>query len=293
MMKRPLALAALLAAALFATGCAAGSEPKGDSPAKNIEQWALPLDQFAYQTSSLRDYAENLMVARCLGEEGIDWPAPWRSLDAVDENPSYTASGHRLFDATIAAKYGYHRIPATYKGQEEQRAALLKTNAMVQADPTLADKSDACLASARKTIPVPSNEDLNFVLSAANTISDTSEQSAKVRAVQAKWHECIAAAGLGGLADNPDQMPGDEKSEEWRLGDPAGSSSPFTEEIKVATADAGCRASSGWSQALYDAEYAGETEFVKKNADKLDLIRDELAADKKRLTAAATEYAPK
>lgn len=88
-------------------------------------------------------------------------------------------------------------------------------------------------------------------------------------------------------------MPGDAKAELWKLGDPPGSTPVSTEEIRTATADAKCRASSGWSQALYDAEYDAQVAFVKKNADKLDRIRDELAEDKKRLLAAATKYAPK
>lgn len=153
-MKRPLLLAAALAmSAGVLCSCSADRASTPHTPAKSLERWALPLDQYADQNSALREYAENLMVARCLAKQGIEWPVPWRPLDAPALSPSYTAGGARLFDEKIAAGYGYHRIPIVYEGREQQRKAFDEINAMVDRDPSIGEKSDACLSEARKTIP--------------------------------------------------------------------------------------------------------------------------------------------
>jgi len=293
-MKRPLLLAGVLTVTIAVGGCSAGKGSAEGAPAKNLEQWALPLDQYAaIQTTALRDYAENLMVARCLSNQGVEWPVPWRPLDAPAVSASYSTGGARLFDENIATKYGYHRIPIVYEGKAEVRKASDAINALAQRDPSIDEKSNACLEEARKTIPVPPVEDYNYATVSAVAIDDASLRDATVLAATRKWRDCINRAGLGGLADSPQDMPGDAKSDEWRLGEPSDPVPISPEEIRTATADAKCRTSSHWSQALYDADYTAQVAFVKKNADKLNRIRDELAKDKERLLAAATKYAPK
>ena len=292
-MKRILLLAVVVAGTLAVGGCTASQESAEATPAKNLEQWVLPLDQFASSTSGLRDYVENLMVADCLGKQGIDWPVPWRPLDASQVSPSYTAGGARLFTETIATRYGYHLIPVVYQGREEQREASTQIAALVQRDPSVDDKSTACLDKARITIPLPSMENYNYATLSAAAVFDASLQDDAVLTATQAWQTCIDRAGFGGLADSPVDMPGEAKFMEWDLGAPSDVVPISAEEIRMATADATCRLSSGWSEALYDASYSRQVALVKENADKLNRIRDELKQDQERLLDTAAKYAPK
>jgi hypothetical protein len=296
-MKRLLLLAVAVVSLIALSGCtAAPSRPDAavtGIPAKNLEQWTLPLDQFVDSSEPLRSYVENLMVSDCLGEQGEDWPVPWQPLDRPAMSPSITASGSQLFDEKIAAQYGYHWIPLTYKGQAEQLAAFKATSALVQRDPTIRVKFDACLDKVRKKVPLPPREDLIYAFNSGLQIRSSSEEAPIVKAAAKTWQACIDAAGFGGLADMPSQMPGETKRNEWRLGGGTTPSPISAEERRTASADATCRTSSGWSQTLYDMQYATQAAFVKKNADKLNRIRDALKNDRQRLLAAATKYAPK
>lgn len=298
-MKRPLVLAAVLAGVVVLSACTAGQPSSTGGvgagiPAKNEAQWVLPLDQFADQSSALRDYVDQLMVGNCLGKEGVDWPVPWQPLNRPAVSASFTAGGSRLFTEKIAAQYSYHTIPVTYRGKAAWAAAFMTTSAMVNRDPSIGVKFDACLTQVRKKVPVPPTDDLNYATISGSAIYEAGLQEAKVRAATAKWRSCIDAAGFGGLAQTPAQMPGPARAEQWKLGEPSTTASLVSEaERRTASADATCRASSGWSRALYDAEYARQVTFVKKNADRLDRVRRELAKDRARLLAAATQYAPK
>lgn len=292
-MKPLLLLTVACLSVIAVSGCTAGTSQPNASvtgmPAKNLEQWTLPLDQFVEQSEGLRNYVEALMVSRCLGKQGVDWPAPWQPLDRPGLGPSYTASGVRLFDETIAAQYGYHRIPSNYKGQAEWVEAVNTGNQLVQRDPTIGPKFDACLKEVRKEVPLLPMEDLNYASNSGLQIRSSSEEDAAVKVATTKWRACIDAAGLGGLADSPEDMPGEPKIAEWL----SGGSEVSSEERRTATADAKCRTSSGWSQALYDTVYAKQVTVVTKNADRLDRIRGELKQERESLLAAASKYAPK
>jgi hypothetical protein len=292
-MKPLLLLTVACLSVIAVSGCTAGpSQPDASvtgMPAKNLERWALPLDQFVEQSYGLRDYVENLMVSRCLGKQGVDWPAPWQPLDRGGLGPSITPGGTQLFDEKIAAQYGYHQIPVTYKGQAEWLAAFKAASAIVQRDPSVGPKFDACLEEVRKTVPLLPMEDLNYAFNSGLQIRSSSEEDAAVKAATKKWRTCIDAAGFGGLADSAEDMPGERKMAEWV----SGGSEVSSEERRTATADAQCRTSSGWSQVLYDRQYAKQVTFVTKNADRLDRIRGELKKEREGLLAAASKYAPK
>lgn len=260
-------------------------------PAKDISRWTLPLDQFSFTSGPLREYSDALMESRCLATKGVNWQEPWQPLDRPsDLGPSFTAGGERLFNEKIAAQYGYHTIPVTYQGQQQWLQADQELEAMTQRDPNVGVEVEACLAQTLKVIPNLPVEDQNYALGAAGEIYESSLQDPSVESATTKWQSCIAAAGFGGLADTPAKMPGDAKGAQWLAH--GVSPQPSAAEIQTAVADAKCRVSSGWSQAFYDAEYARQVAFVRKNADRLDRIREELTKDHDRLVAVATKYAP-
>jgi hypothetical protein len=260
-------------------------------PAKDLSRWTLPLDQYSFTSGPLREYADALMESRCLTTKGVNWQVPWQPLDrSSDLGPSFTAGGARLFNEKIAAQYGYHIIPVTYQGQQQWVQAGQELEAMTQRDPNVGVEVEACLAQTLKTIPNLPVEDQNYETEAAAESSESSLQDPSVESATTKWQSCIAAAGFGGLADTPVKMPGEAKSPLWLAH--GVSPQPSAAEVQTAVADATCRVSSGWSQAFYDAQYARQVAFVRKNADRLDRVRAELKKDHDRLVAAATKYAP-
>lgn len=296
-LRTVLAVASVVLLAFGLSGCAAGSShtPTSDAsdagmPAKDLSRWTLPLDQFAYTSGPLREYSDALMESRCLTTKGVNWQEPWQPLDRSDLGPSYTAGGARLFNEKIAAQYGYHTIPVTYQGQQQWVQARQELKAMAQRDPNVGVEVDACLAQTLKMIPNLPVEDQNYATEAASGISESSLQGPSVESATTKWQSCIAAGGFGGLADTPAKMPGEAKSAQWLAH--GVSLQPSAAEVQTAVADAKCRVSSGWSQAYYDAEYARQVAFVRKNADRLDRVREELKKDHDRLIAATTKYAP-
>jgi hypothetical protein len=85
-----------------------------------------------------------------------------------------------------------------------------------------------------------------------------------------------------------DGMPPPPLDDEFGLSEPF--AEPSSRELEVAVADAECRASSGLSEALYDAEVEAQLAAVDVNEDALERMRANLEQDRRRVEAVIDEH---
>lgn len=280
---------AVLGAATLLSGCAAPSSGSIELPPKNETKWVLPLDEFTWANSSLRDYAEALIERDCYAKKGVDWPVPWQPTER-GEGASFSPGMQRIMNEALASKYGYHTAPQTYEGHDAWMTFLGKTNKIASSTPGFDQIMDGCQAESRGALPLPSDDDRDYTVAAASQIYDEAVLSSKVSAAADKWAQCMSAAGYGGIAASPDKMPPNDKAESWGVGIPG--TKAGSEEITVASADVACRTSSGWTTALYTEEWKQQANFVKSNSDRLTRIRDEFTKERKMLLDAVAKHAP-
>ncbi|OJU40845.1 MAG: hypothetical protein BGN97_16810 [Microbacterium sp. 69-10] len=274
---------------LVLTGCGTTQEKKITLPPQNIGAWSLPLDEFTYTASPLRDYAEALLEKPCYEQHGVEWPVPWRPVD-VGLGASYSAGLQRIFNADLAAKFGYHAAPNDYEGIAEWKSFVRKTSAIAEKTPGFDQIMDACQSASREALPLPADDDMDYALSAASVINTEALASAPVISAGQAWASCMAGRGYAGLSPEPQEAPGDALQEQWKVGYPG--TMPGRDEIAMATADAACLEEGGWSEKLYREVWRRQADFVEKNADRLVRIRQEFADDRERLLGAVAQNAP-
>lgn len=100
-------LALVISASL--AGCS-GSIAEDDSATKNQAAWKMPLDEFYVYSVELDNYAEQLLIAECLGDQGYDWPVPWQDTE-YPQAEGFNSIGYRLFTPELAKKWGYGFAP--------------------------------------------------------------------------------------------------------------------------------------------------------------------------------------
>ncbi|MBD3941760.1 hypothetical protein IF188_08655 [Microbacterium sp. NEAU-LLC] len=274
---------------LTSTACAAEPESPIEPPPQNRSEWTMPLDEFVSNDAHLRDYAEALLERDCYAEHGIEWLVPWQPTD-VGAGPSFSAGEHRLFTSTLATEFGYHTAPNTYNGVSEWREFVARASEIANTTPDFGSIMDDCQARSRKALPTPSNEALYYATEAALTLSAQAETDEAVAQPGKEWAACMSSKGYDGVPTNPLEWPSDALEEQWQVGIPG--STPAPDEIAMATADADCAESSGWSEAFYQANWSRQIDFIAENADRLVRIRSELKDDKRRLLRAVAENAP-
>jgi hypothetical protein len=262
--ERPVsALLSFVAVAALVASCGSGSNEQAvDLPAKNIDQWVMPLDAYAVGSATLFDYAENILVQPCMEEAGFAFDSPWVDLDA-DPPVTSTAAGRRIFDTEIAAQWGYHDAPSNQPNAAELAAANTEP---------LSDAAQAqflsCLDSAREQVPLPSAQD-QLAASLASAAWDATLADSSVLEAAERWRACMAPVGVSDLPDLPFDMPSASLSAEFGLDGDGVTTSPGARELEVAAADASCRESSGFRQTVYDLEWEKEASALQENADTL------------------------
>lgn len=113
------------------------------------------------------------------------------------------------------------------------------------------------------------------VLDEANTFLATIADDSRFAEVDAEWASCMADAGLGFA--NPDaaqQRFWDELTEETADGvlDPQVAARRAPEEVRVATADYGCRLETGWTERHREVEVQLQQEYVDTHRADLDAL---------------------
>lgn len=233
-----------------------------DGEGKDIVRWALPLDPYLLSDVQLTKaaYAAALTVDDCLAAKGIDDPVPYVDIDAAYGSD---ATVRKWFDLKIAQTYGYHE-------PSQQRPAGLQAWDEFQRQASTPSEDEvflACRDDPATVSPGYSNNLMNFTSGLATAAYSGASKDPAVLESAAAWNDCMADVGIEDLPSTPIEMP--SESVRQRLGLGASIDSPITEptaeEIDLATTDAECRDSSGFTEAFYDALWARESSMLEDN----------------------------
>jgi hypothetical protein len=243
-----------------------------NSVEKNRDQWAMPLD--AYMVESSLDYALDVLIEPCMREEGFDYRSPIFDLAARSE--TMTVGGRQIFNVDVAQRWGYAGAP------DPNAEVIASANESARAwSPEQQAQFDACMATARREFPA---QDVNnTVTSLAIPPWNEARNAAEVVAAAERWVLCMQPLGFTDLPSAPHSAEGGTPTDSMlaSFGEIAdGQDNPRTpaqraEEIRIATFDAECQESSGYAQALYDAEWERQLPVVEANEDVLTRLLEE------------------
>ena len=260
-----------------------------DTPDRDRASWSMPLDQYVGVGAIASGYAQELMIERCRTDEGGDGSTvPWRDVAAA--TTSAERQPVRAFDLADARERGYHVLPTADAGEDAWRAFVLRP---VSAAESIA--RDRCLDRLYSEHPELLSGDLGTGTGTVSDIAirlsdaafrDARDDDAVLDTVPACL-EClqpVAAAGWE-LPPTPAGMPTDAMAGAFASSDPT---TPVTEaELDVATADAACRESSGYLDALYDAEWEHQLTVPHDYGERLSQVDTGAVAAAKRTVADA------
>jgi hypothetical protein len=210
-----------------------------------------------------------------------------------------------FFNETTASQFGYRRAPDPRNVLEAEIEAAGPGGLFASKDKEFHKQLDVCDMEGRAAVAGVSveefkersnkladdvQEDLSSIGSQLNRLA-VDLNSPELSAAAASWRECMAPLGISDLPDRPwdagstGGLPESLRDKwGWR---PTGK--PSADEIATASADAACRASSGWTDTLYQQEWDTHQAFV-------DAHRAELApvlADHQAEAARAREIIAK
>nr|WP_300340321.1 hypothetical protein [Actinomyces sp.] len=286
--------AVLVGALLAVSGCSMldheeeGTEALSDV-IKDQLHWTLPTDPY----SPARDQALELQAfdtvrAPCMRDAGfaqveIGW-------DASAPAPATLAGDgvSQVFNEDVAGRYGYRMAPDSRNLNEAATLAAgegglwaHESQAFWDALYTCHDKADVALTG----------KDLEESQDDASQTSAITSELDKLRAdttapdladAAAAWRTCMAPQGIIDLPAQP-WTPGamlpDSLMQRWDWA-PTGTAS--ADEIQVASADATCRRTSGWFDALYEAEWNLRQAFVDEHRTELEPVRQALDTARER-----------
>lgn len=252
----------------------------------------MPLDEFKVFNPSLSNYAEQLLIANCLERQGYDWPVPWQDIE-FPHSETINDTAMKIFNTDIAKLYGYHDAPPP---NPDERLAWAEFTAFANdyaPDDQFPSRFAGCGGEAREDQTDLDADGLNYIAGLEIQARDQISSNEEVLAAALAWKSCLSQVVDDELPDDPwTQMPTPSMAEEFGIYGPTVTSEPTAEEVLVATADAECRVSSGYSTTRYEAEWSIQEELVKNNRDKLDRIRREAVAHATELKIIIAENAP-
>jgi hypothetical protein len=237
---------------------------------KNQRRYALPLDRFSGKDDIVvSDYAQNLLVKPCMQKAGYQWPVP--AIDvSVPSGATANSAGRRLFDIDIASQYGYRTAPSRQPNAAQTSA--LNSRALSAGE---VKALQGCRTSAHRQLsPQPEGTELIGSLGIAAYEAAKADKGTLESA--SRWRSCMRPQGISDLPDAPSKMPSASLARRFGLtGDdrPTDEGSASPAEIRVATADARCRASSGYAKVMYDEEVDQQLKLVARNREALDRTR--------------------
>jgi hypothetical protein len=247
---------------------------------EDLAAWHLPLDTFRpdmFAEAGRWNYAENLLIADCLEDEGLPGFPP----DIAMTTEGLTNDGRQLFNIEIAREHGYAHpgsLEDDWTLSEEQIAARENFDAVLESTPDGQARLDACRDQAREDRPADIMNQLNLVNGLRDAAWETARSDDDVEASIDRWRECMEPLGVADLPELPDEMPSDAVRQ--RLGipipqadvlpDPGSPRTPTVEEIEFAVHDAECRESSGYAETCYEAEVEAQFDQIEGHEDELD-----------------------
>jgi hypothetical protein len=259
------------------------SEVDDYSQGQTIEQsqakWTMPTDPYyGSELNSLQQHFLSIATDRCMRDNGYpDFGESWDSNAPLPE----TLAGDgisQIFNEDLAAKYGYHEAPdARYLIRDEIIAS--GDNGLHEDEtPEFNAQWEKCRGNAQSKLEeVTKREDLREFES-SNSDSAIGTQLNRMGADHSveplvskagAWRECMEPLGIVDLPMSPWETSGRLPESLYSRWNWDSWGTPSADEISVASHDAACRRSSGWFDALYEAEWRLREEFVEKNRGKL------------------------
>ena len=271
----------------------------GAEVTKDQSHWTLPTDPYyGGQTMALTLQAESTVARNCMVKAGF---SDYRvRMDASAPAPANLAGDgiSVLFNETTAKQFGYRRAPDPRDLLEAEIEAAGPGGLFASKDKEFHKQLDVCDMEGRAAVAGVSveefkersnkladdvQEDLSSIGSQLNRLG-VDLNSPELSAAAASWRECMAPLGISDLPDRPwdagstGGLPESLRDKwGWR---PTGK--PSADEIATASADAACRASSGWTDTLYQQEWDTHQAFVDAHRAELTPVLAEHQAEAAR-----------
>lgn len=247
---------------------------------KNRLMWVMPLD--AYMVAEQLDSAVDVFIEPCMQERGFTYRRP--AVDVTKRSETVTVSGRNLFNVEVARQWGYGGAP-------DPNADALRADAAesMHWSAEQQDQFQECLDSAR--VQFPAQRINNVVTSLSFSAWSGAKNAPEVLEAAERWVHCMQPLGFSDLPDGPNADGGGTPTPSmveaytgvpydatFDGAAPEQTAEQRAEEIRIATFDAECQESSGYAQALYDAEWDRQVSIVRENEDALTRLLDEKAA---------------
>ncbi|PYY35525.1 hypothetical protein [Curtobacterium sp. MCBD17_030] len=277
---------------------------------KDVAAWTMPLDGYVLAWGPA-SYAENLVEQPCLRAAGIDDPPPWatitglRAEDAAQEtaargNTSPSLAETRPLTADEASARGYRGPSLAGANNEGFRrwGSSTERNAVFDALPP--GTSERCIREARSTLGTGDDGSKDAAAQVAKRLTYLAAVAARsdpsVVAAAADWRSCLADAAVGpvagGLPADPSGLPTASMPAVDRVTDLDDEDVPRA-EVRLAEQDVACQESTGYRQALYDAEWRRLLRVTASDAAVLaEGSRDQATVDR-RVEETIRRLAPK
>lgn len=268
--------------------------------------WTMPLDGYVQPGGRKDTYATNLVIQPCLRDAGIDFPVPWATIAGLDAasdqdetpergNTSPALSWSTPLDAETARTRGYHG-PSTVGANEDGMKAWGEDPKRNAAFANASERETTrCFRQGSRTL---GTDDVSGAVQSASIVAKrltylaatAAREDDTVVAAAAKWHACMAPAGLPDLPATPNGMA--SRSIRTDYGTTISTTPVQDGEVAIAKRDVACQASSGYRRALYDAEWDRLRHVTASDASVLHAApADQLAVDR-RLDATIRRLAP-
>lgn len=263
--------AGLVAAGLVGVVASTWSGPASvavpDQPSRDVAAWTMPLDAAVGVPFDAVSAAEDVRLAPCLAEQGWDEPAPARDA-ALLLLPDMWADDLVVvppLDAARAERWGHGPVV-------DPQASAWRTWARAHnADVRLGQMLDVCLPGARSGEWAAAFEGQE-VQSRARELRRTARQRAEaapdVVDAAERWRACLVdAVGEDGTGEGVPLSPERLLVADVSDGDVT---APVTDQSRAtALEDADCQVSSGYREALYDAQWSEESFVTRDDAELL------------------------
>ncbi|MFI7702882.1 hypothetical protein [Nonomuraea sp. NPDC049480] len=251
-------------------GCAA-DEPMRQAHAtgvRSVAQLVLPFD--AYKTTpeqrAVLGNAHNLLVVRCMREEGISIEPPAEDPATLAATDPGNSRRYGVVDTEAARRYGYHLARPPSPDTTASWAGKLPKPTRHHLYGTAADRG--CLDRATLTLERGARKADWPWLSLQDSL--TLEQAAKhpsVTGAVKRWEACMSQAGHSYPA--PEAAIADSR---WNLEERT-----VTEDERLtAIADTHCKWSSGLVAAWHAADADLQRAVIRDNRDRFDALRANL-----------------
>ncbi len=248
---------------------------------KDPTTWSLPFDR-VYGGSLLRlqVYASDILVDQCMSNAGFD-DFEVLTISSAPFPETQPHGNATLFNVEIAQKYGYRMAPDPGYKPSRENIDLHgggyydnKPEAFKNQLYTCQDEVQLELSGPRPTAEVPVDEGGNIPIESQLNRFTVDTSSPQLQEAAAQWRTCMAPQGIADLPQEPwateirREMP---ESLQTRLNFQL-TGQPSADEIAVATADAQCRESSGWTSLLYEATWNQQAAFIAAHKAEIDTV---------------------